>query len=74
MDVSQLLPTVTVAKLLGKDRRTVVRMARDGRLPVAIELPGYRGDLLFDAACIEAIRGRKRSSMSQKSSGLGSKS
>jgi hypothetical protein len=56
MDVSRLLKTVDVARELNKDRRTIVRMARDGRLPIAIELPGYRGDLLFDPASVEALR------------------
>ena len=55
MDVSHLLPTVEVARRLGKDRRTIVRMARDGRLSPSIELPGYRGDLLFDPASVEAL-------------------
>lgn len=56
MDVSRLLKTVDVARELNKDRRTIVRMARDGRLPIAIELPGYRGDLLFEPASVEALR------------------
>lgn len=55
MEITHFLKTVDVARLLEKDRRTIVRMARDGRIPIALELPGYRGDLLFDAAEIAAL-------------------
>lgn len=56
MEDTRLLSTVEVARLLGKDRRTVARMARDGRLTPAFELPGYRGDLLFDPVSVEALQ------------------
>ena len=51
----ELIGTRDVAAVLGKSKNTVIRMARDGRLPIALELPGYRGDLLFDAASVEAL-------------------
>ena len=55
MESSQLIGTVEVAERLGKNRSTIVRWARSGQLPLAVEVPGYRGDFLFDASTIDAM-------------------
>jgi hypothetical protein len=47
-----LLTSRQVAERLGKTVTTVNRMANDGRLKPALEVPGYRGARLFDAQSI----------------------
>lgn len=59
MEAPRMLGTVEVSELLGKHRTTIVRWARSGRLPLAVEVPGYRGDFLFDRASIEALQEEK---------------
>jgi len=56
MESLQLIGTTEAAKRLGKHRSTVVRWARNGILPFVVEVPGYRGDFLFDPASVEALR------------------
>ena len=47
------MTTEQVARRLGVTIRTVVRMAADGRLPVAFKVPGRTGTYLFDPQVVE---------------------
>ncbi len=51
-----LITTAQVATILGKDVRTVHRMADNGRLPPALKVPGRTGALLFDRDVVEMFR------------------
>lgn len=57
---SELIGTREAAAALGKSKNTIIRWARSGRLPIALEIPGYRGDLLFDPASVEALQEGKQ--------------
>lgn len=50
-----LIPTAQVAEILRVDVRTVHRMAEDGRLPIAVKVPGRTGALLFDRSMVERL-------------------
>lgn len=56
MSKPDLLTTADVAQILGVNVRTVNRMADDGRLRVAVKLPGLRGPRLFDRADVDAVK------------------
>lgn len=56
MEDSRLLGSSEVAKRLGRDRSTISRWVKSGRLTPAMTVPGYNGDLLFDPADIEAFQ------------------
>lgn len=47
------MTTGQVADRLGVTIRTVLRMAADGRLPVAFKVPGKTGTYLFDRQVVE---------------------
>lgn len=49
----QLFTAVEAAKMLGKSRRTILRMVESGELPFVRKLDGPNGAYLFDAAVIE---------------------
>jgi excisionase family DNA binding protein len=53
---SELIGVREAATILGVSKNTVIRWAHAGRLPVALVIPGYRGDLLFDPVSVEALR------------------
>lgn len=48
-----LISTNEVAELIGKDPRTVQRMAASGDLP-AVKMPGKRGAFIFDRDAVLA--------------------
>jgi excisionase family DNA binding protein len=50
-----LVNVAEAAKILGYSRRTIARMAADGRLTAAHKLPGLRGDYLFQRADVERL-------------------
>lgn len=50
-----LLSTRAVAARLDVDARTVHRMVKRGDIAPAFTTPGYRGDLLFDPAAVDAL-------------------
>lgn len=43
----ELIPTSEVARLAGRDVRTVNRWVKDGRLKPAVQGPGVRGPRMF---------------------------
>jgi excisionase family DNA binding protein len=53
--VSNLIPTTEVAKMLGIHVATVVRRAQAGEIPVAFKVPGETGAYLFDQETIEKL-------------------
>lgn len=55
MTISNLMTTKDVARRLGVSPRTVQRRVEAGGLRVAHRMPGYRGDLLFDPADVDAL-------------------
>ena len=55
MSAPNLLNTEQVAARVGKDPSTVNRWAKSGKLPVALKLPGLRGDNLFAVADVLAF-------------------
>lgn len=54
MEHLTLLDAQTVAARLGVSRRTLIRMASDGRVP-ALKAPGYKGAYLFQESAIEQL-------------------
>lgn len=54
--MADLLTSPEVAEALGTTIRTVQRMAKRGRLPVAQKLPGEKGAYLFSREVIEMTR------------------
>lgn len=54
--MADLLTSPEVAAELGITLRTVQRMAKRGRLPVAQKLPGQRGAYLFSREVVELVR------------------
>ena len=50
-----LIRSREAAEILHRDIRTVHRWVEDGRLPVAVRVPGYRGGYLFHRRAIEAF-------------------
>lgn len=52
-----LITAAQVAERLGVSVRTVQRRAAAGELPVAMQVPGYRGALLFDPEQIADLAG-----------------
>ncbi|HTN59052.1 MAG TPA: helix-turn-helix domain-containing protein [Protaetiibacter sp.] len=46
--MTQPIPTVEAAAILGKSVSQVNRLAKDGRLQVAQQAPGSRGPRFFD--------------------------
>ncbi len=55
MPHSDLLTTTQAGAILGKSGRTVQRMAEAGTIPVAHQLPGPNGALLFRREDVEAL-------------------
>lgn len=53
--MADLLTSVEVAAIFRTDVRTVQRMAKTGRLPVAQKLPGATGPYLFSRDVVELI-------------------
>lgn len=51
-DNPELIGTAEAAALLGKDRATVTRWAKSGRLEVFTQTPGIRGVYLFRRAVV----------------------
>ncbi len=60
MQAGELINAAEVAELLGYSKRTIARMAGDGRLTPAYKLPGLRGDYLFNRAYIERLMQRRK--------------
>lgn len=58
--MADLLTSPEVAEVLGTTIRTVQRMAKHGRLPVAQKLPGEKGAYLFSREVVEMIQGKGR--------------
>ena len=50
-----LIRSREAAEILHRDVRTIHRWVDDGRLPVAIKVPGYRGGYLFHRREVEAF-------------------
>lgn len=55
MEQMSLLDASTVAERLGVSRRTLIRMAADGRVP-ALKAPGYKGAYLFQESEIDRLQ------------------
>ncbi len=55
MAENNLLSTRQVAERLRVSARTVSRMAEDGRLEVALRVPGYGGTRLFSPEAVDAL-------------------
>jgi hypothetical protein len=51
----ELITATEVAKIIGRDLRTVQRQATAGTLPIVSKLPGATGAFLFDRDVIEAL-------------------
>jgi excisionase family DNA binding protein len=51
-----LLTSAEAAAILGVEQPTVNKWAAEGRLPVAMKLPGLRGHNLFRPEDVEALR------------------
>ena len=60
LPMADLLTSPEVAEMLGKTTRTVQRMAKGGRLPVAQKLPGLKGSYLFSKDVVELIARTQR--------------
>jgi excisionase family DNA binding protein len=58
----ELINAEEASKILGYSKRTVARMAADGRLTVAQKLPGLRGNYLFERTHVEEIAARRNES------------
>lgn len=54
MEHLTLLDASTVATRLGVSRRTLIRMAADGRVP-SLKAPGYKGAYLFQESTIDQV-------------------
>jgi DNA-binding transcriptional MerR regulator len=50
-----LLTTAQVARLLGKTVKTINIWAAEGRIPVALKLPGPKGANLYRRADVDAL-------------------
>jgi excisionase family DNA binding protein len=50
-----LIPTVEAAEMLNKDVSTVLRLAKSGKLPYAVKIPGKTGAYLFSRKAIEKL-------------------
>lgn len=50
-----LITAREAAEILGKSKETVLRMSKDGRLPVAHTVSGYNGHRLFDRTVVELV-------------------
>lgn len=59
MNNVDLLTSREVAQELGRDIRTVHRMVQRGDLRPVMQVPGYRGALLFNPADVEALVSRE---------------
>src|SRR5437899_7891167 len=55
MQAGELISAAEAAELLGRSKRTIARMAGDGRLTPALKLPGLRGDYLFQRSYVERL-------------------
>ena len=55
MPNDDLIPTVEVAEIMNKDVSTVLRLAKSGKLPYAIKIPGKTGAYLFSRKAIEKL-------------------
>ncbi len=51
----ELLPTATVAELLGKTVTTINRWVLEGKLIPAVDMPGRTGARLFRRSDVEAL-------------------
>jgi hypothetical protein len=51
----ELLTAPQAGLILGKSGPTVLRWAKAGRLPVAVKVPGPKGEYLFARAEVEAL-------------------
>jgi excisionase family DNA binding protein len=60
MQAGELINAAEAAELLGCSKRTIARMAGDGRLTPALKLPGLRGDYLFQRTYIERLATTRR--------------
>jgi hypothetical protein len=60
----ELLTAPQAGLILGKSGKTVVRWAIDGRLPVAVKVPGPKGSYLFARSDVEALADELASSAS----------
>lgn len=58
-ETKQLLSTKQVAGILRRDRTTVLRDAREGRIPIAFRAEGSNGACYFDPDVIRAIAERE---------------
>lgn len=66
MSKTDLIPTAEAARILRVNVRTVHRMAADGRLKIAVRIPGLRGPCLFERADVEAAVGTDAWSMARR--------
>ena len=55
----ELMTTQQVARALGISVQWTNKLARAGRLPVALKVPGYKGAYLFRRDVIEAEQRRR---------------
>jgi predicted site-specific integrase-resolvase len=51
-----LINTRQAAAILGVSHATALRWARNGKLPVHTQVPGYRGPMLFDQVAVTQLR------------------
>lgn len=56
--MTDLIRSREAAEILNCDVRTVARWANEGKLAVAVKVPGYRGALLFERSIVEELAQR----------------
>jgi excisionase family DNA binding protein len=64
MTESDTITTAQAAEILRCSRRTIARMAEDGRLDPLLKFPGWRGGYLFTRAEVERVRDEPRAKAS----------
>jgi len=56
--VQDLISSRDAAEILNCDVRTISRWSQEGKLPVAVQVPGYRGARLFERSVVEELARR----------------
>lgn len=60
---TDLLTASQAATAVGVNRRTIMRWAESGRLPVALKLPGDTGTTLFASADVGRLAAERRAGL-----------
>lgn len=56
--MTDLIRSREAAEILNCDVRTVARWANEGKLAIAVKVPGYRGALLFERSVVKELAER----------------